>query len=138
MAYKHLFIDSDIFLDILLEREPHYRFGQSLLNKGKNKEIEVGTSALIIANIYYIIVKVLGKSEAKDKVKKLLNILTVFPLDIDCINLAINSNFNAIEDAMQHFIAMKNQCDVIITKNLKDYKKSLIPVMTAEQYLKSR
>ena len=135
MAYKNLFIDSDILLDILLKREPHYHFSQNLLNKGKNKEIEINTSALIIANIYYIIVKTLGKSEAKGTVKKLLNILTVFPLDTDCINLAINSNFNDIEDAIQHFIALQNQCDVIITRNLKDYKKSLLPVMTAEQYL---
>ncbi len=138
MAYKRLFIDSDVLLDLLLKREPHYQFSQNLLHKGKNKEIEISTSALIIANIYYIFVKALGKSEAKDKVKILLNILTVFPLDADCINLAINSNFNDIENAMQHFIALQNQCDLIITRNLKDYKKSLIPVMTAGQYLKSR
>ena len=137
MAYKYIFIDSDILLDILLKRDPFYRFGQKLLNKGKNKEIEISTSALIIANIYYIIVKVLGKNEAKDKVKKLLKILTVLPFDADCITLAMNSNFSDIEDAMQHFVAMQNQCDVIITRNLKDYKKSLLPIMSAEQYLRT-
>lgn len=137
MVYKSIFIDSDILLDILLKRDPFYRFGQKLLNKGKNKEIEISTSALIIANIYYIIVRVLGKNEAKDKVKKLLKILTVLPLDADCITLAMNSNFSDIEDAMQHFIAMQNQCDVIITRNLKDYKKSLLPIMSAEQYLRT-
>jgi hypothetical protein len=49
----------------------------------------------------------------------------------------MNSSFNDIEDAMQHFIAMQNQCDVIITRNLKDYKKSLLPIMSAEQYLRT-
>ncbi|HQS06124.1 MAG: hypothetical protein B7X86_07930 [Sphingobacteriales bacterium 17-39-43] len=137
MAYRCIFINSDILLDILLKRDPFYQFGQKLLNKGKGKEIEISTSALIIANIYYIIVKVLGKKEAKDKVNKLLKMLKVLPLDADCITLAMNSSFNDIEDAMQHFIAMQNQCDVIITRNLKDYKKSLLPIMSAEQYLRT-
>lgn len=114
MAFKCIFIDSDVILDILLKRDPHYQFGQKLLNKGKNKEIEINTSALIIANIYYIIARVSGKNEAKDKVNKLLKMLKVLPLDADCITLAMNSNFSDIEDAMQHFIAMQNQCDVII------------------------
>ncbi|MGV3761808.1 hypothetical protein [Parapedobacter sp.] len=45
--------------------------------------------------------------------------------------------FNDIEDAVQYTIALANRCDMIITPNLKDYKKSLLPVMTAEQYLKT-
>lgn len=137
MAFRRIFIDSDILLDILLKRDPFYQFGQELLNKGKNKEIEISTSALIIANIYYIIVKALGKNEAKDKVNKLLKMLNVLSLDADCITLAMNSNFSDTEDAMQHFIAMQNQCDAIITRNLKDYKKSLLPIMSAEQYLRT-
>lgn len=136
MAYRNIFIDSDILLDVLLEREPFYRFGQHLLNKGKNKEINIATSALVIANIYYVILKPLGQGKAKDAVQKLLKLLTVFPLDADCINLALNSSFNDIEDATQHFIAMQNQCDLIITRNTKHYKKSLIPTVTAEQFLK--
>jgi predicted nucleic acid-binding protein len=135
MTYNRLFIDSDILLDILLQREPFYVFGQELLNRGENKEIEISTSALVIANIYYIIAKALGRTESIDKVKTLLKILKVLPLDGDCITLAINSNFTDIEDAMQHFMAMQNQCDVIITRNLKHYKKSLLPVLSAEQYL---
>ena len=135
MAYNRLFIDSDILLDILLQREPFYVFGQNLLNKGENKEIEISTSALVIANIYYIIAKALGRTEAIDKAKTLMKILKVLPLDEDCITLAMYSNFSDIEDAMQHFMAMQNQCDVIITRNLKHYKKSLLPVLSAEQYL---
>ena len=135
MAYNRLFIDSDIVLDILLQREPFYVFGQKLLNRCENKAIEISTSALVIANIYYIIAKALGRTEAIDNLKKLMKILKVLPFDEDCITLAMNSNFNDIEDAMQHFMAIQNHCDVIITRNLKHYKKSLLPVLSAEQYL---
>lgn len=137
MAYKHLFIDSDILLDVLLEREPFYRFGQIILSTNPKKQILISTSALVIANIYYILEKALGKTEAKEQVKTLLRVLNVLPLDSESIKLAISSNFNDIEDGMEHFIAMNNQCDVIITRNLKDYKRSLLPVMTSEQYLRT-
>ena len=137
MVFKNIFIDSDILLDIFLQREPFYQYGQKLLNKGKNNEIKIYTSALIIANIYYITVKALGKSEAKDIVNKLLKMLTVLPLEADSITLAMNSNFSDIEDAIQHFIAMRHECEVIITRNLKHYKKSMMPVMSAEQYIRT-
>lgn len=40
-------------------------------------------------------------------------------------------------DAVQYTVALTNHCDIIITRNLKDYKHSQLPVMTAEQYLKT-
>ncbi|MHB1179091.1 MAG: type II toxin-antitoxin system VapC family toxin [Daejeonella sp.] len=137
MVYKNIFIDSDILLDIFLQREPFYQFGQKLLNMGNNKEIKISTSVLIIANIYYITAKALGKSEAKDIVNKLLKMITVLPLDAESISLAMNSNFGDVEDAIQHFIAMRNDCEVIITRNLKHYIKSMMPVMSAEQYIRT-
>lgn len=137
MICKNIFIDSDILLDVFLQRDPFCQFGQHLLNKGINDEIRINTSALIIANIYYISAKVLGKSEAKDKVNKLLKMLTVLPLDEESITLAINSNFSDLEDAMQHFIAMRSGCDAIITRNSKHYKKSLLPILSAEQYIRT-
>ena len=137
MVCKNIFIDSDILLDVFLQRDPFYQFGQKLLNKGINNEIRINTSALVIANIYYIAAKVLGKSEAKDKVNKLLKMLTVLPLDAESISLAMNSNFSDVEDAMQHFIAMRSGCDAIITRNSKHYKKSLLPILSAEQYIRT-
>ena len=137
MVYKNIFIDSDILLDIFLQREPFYQFGQKLLNKGKNNEIKISTSALIIANVYYIAAKALGKSEAKDIVNNLLKMLRVLPLDAESISLAMNSNFGDVEDAIQHFIAMRHECDVIITRNLKHYRKSMVPIMSAEQYIRT-
>ena len=54
------------------------------------------------------------------------------------IGLALNdSDFEDFEDGLQYFTAIENGQDCIITRNLKDYKKSRIPVMNAEQYLKT-
>ena len=137
MAYKRIFIDSDVFIDVLLKREQFYKAGQKLLNLGQTGKIEICTSALIMANILYITAKALGKNEAKETVQKLMKSLTVFPLNADSISLAMSSNFIDMEDAMQHFIALQNQCDLIITRNLKHFKNSLLPIMSADEYLRT-
>ena len=138
MAHRRIFITSDIFIDVLLKREQFYKAGQRLLNIGQKEENpKICTSALIIANILCITDKALGKNEAKENVQKLLKLVTVFPVNADCITLAMSSNFTDLDDAMQHFIAMQNQCDLIITRNLKHYKNSLLPVMSADEYLRT-
>ncbi|EHQ25412.1 type II toxin-antitoxin system VapC family toxin [Mucilaginibacter paludis] len=137
MIYKNAFIDSDVLLDLLLMREPFFTFSQTLLAKSKNKTIKISTSSLVIANIHYILARNIGKELARDSVRSLINNLNVLPFDIDAINLAVNSEFTDFEDAIQYYIAQKFQCDAIISRNLKHYKKSHLPVLTTEQFLRT-
>jgi len=135
MTYKSAFVDSDVLLDLLFKHEPFFTFSQTLLTKSKNKVITISTSALIIANIHYIISKNIGKEIAKESIRALIDKMNILPFEVDAISLAINSEFTDFEDAIQHYIAQKHQCDVIISRNLKHYKRSHLPVLTAEQFL---
>jgi predicted nucleic acid-binding protein len=137
MTYKNAFVDSDVLLDLLFKREPFFAFSQTLLTKSKNKIIKINTSALIIANVHYIVAKHIGKELAKESIRSLIDKINVLPFDIDAINLAINSDFPDLEDAIQHYIAQKHQCDAIISRNLKHYKRSHLPVLTTEQFLRT-
>jgi len=49
----------------------------------------------------------------------------------------LNSSFRDFEDSLQYFSAIDSDCEIIITRNGKDFKKSMIPVMTADENLKS-
>jgi len=51
--------------------------------------------------------------------------------------LSLQSLFKDFEDAIQYYTATQNNVPVILTRNLKDYKQSAIPVMTAEDFLKN-
>lgn len=58
------------------------------------------------------------------------------PLDDKIIGIALNDNsFDDFEDGLQYFTAIENNQDLIITRNLKDFKNSILPVMTARQFL---
>lgn len=50
---------------------------------------------------------------------------------------ALASNFDDFEDAMQYYAAVKCKADFIITRNVKDFAGTKIPVMTPDDYLTS-
>jgi hypothetical protein len=64
-------------------------------------------------------------------------------IDLSAINkeavlAALDSGFNDFEDALQHFSALKEKAiSAIITRNIKDYRKSNLSVMTPETFLKT-
>jgi hypothetical protein len=63
--------------------------------------------------------------------------VNVSTVDEKIIDLALQSVFSDFEDAIQYFTAIQNNIPVILTRNLKDYKSSAIPVMTADDFLKA-
>jgi len=135
MTYKRLFVDSDILLDMLLSRNPHIVYTQIFLAESKKRNFILNTSTLVIANINYILAKKIGAIAAKENIKGLIKIVNVLPFETDIIDLALSSNIVYFEDAIQSFIAERYKCEAIITRNIKDYKESTLPVLTAEQFL---
>jgi len=135
MAFKQLFVDSDVLLDLLLNRDPFYFHSEILIMECFRNDIILNTSALIIANINYILSRQFGSKNSRKKIFDLIKAVKVLPLETDIVEMALASDFSDFEDAIQCFIADRYQCDAIITRNIKDYKNSTIPVLTAEQFL---
>jgi predicted nucleic acid-binding protein len=60
----------------------------------------------------------------------------VLDVNSKIIDLALSSDFNDFEDAIQYYTATENGIKILLTRNLSDYRKAEITVMTAENYLK--
>jgi predicted nucleic acid-binding protein len=134
---KRLLLDTNIIIDLLAAREPFFHESATLLSLADNNFIEVHASALTYANTYYILSKQLKPDEAKKILRKLKLIVHVLALSEKIIELSLNDSlFKDFEDALQYFSAQENEMDIIITRNLKDFQKSKLPVMTAGQFLK--
>src|SRR6185437_3187979 len=136
MAYKKAFVDSDVLLDLLLDREPFLIYSRTLLTNDIKKSIELNTSTLILANIHYIISKNLNKSVAISSVKYIMDLINALPFEASHIYSAIVTNQADFEDTIQYHIAKENNCDLIISRNIKHYSKFDIPVLSAEDYLR--
>lgn len=132
-----LFVDSDIILDLLAEREPHYIHAARLFTLIDRNEITAYTSPLIFANLHYLLKKQTTNALALKSLRKLKTFVNILPIDERIIEQSLNADFNDFEDAIQCFTSVNNGITLIITRNKLDYKKSKIDVLTAEEFLKS-
>lgn len=132
-----VFVDTNIILDWLGERKPHFKWAKELFSKGEEKEVEILVSTISFINTQYILRKQIGKEKAKQTLAAMRTICTVCSSGEKEIDLALLSSFTDFEDAFQYFSALNNSAKVIITRNPKDFKYSSVPIMNAEEYLKS-
>ena len=134
---KKLFLDTNIVIDLLAKREPFYMSAAQLFSLADKKKLQLFVSALTFANINYILLKGRKPEEAKLILRKLKLLVNIISLNDKVVDLSLNDNdFKDFEDSLQYFSALENGIDIIVTRNLKDFTKSKIPVFTAEQFLK--
>jgi len=133
---QRLFLDTNIVLDLLGERDPFYKPAAQILSLADLRKIRVFTSPTSISNTHYILSKFENKKTAIEKIRRFKLLCEISIMDDEVVDKAINSDFTDFEDALQYFSAIASQCDIIITRNEKDFKQSLIPVIEAEGYLK--
>ena len=133
-----VFVDTDVILDLLARRIPHFHFSAVLFTFAEMKKLELYTTPLILANTFYILRKQLGNDSAKNAVRKLRILLHVIYSTESVIDKALNSDFPDFEDAIQYYTALEYQIPVILTRNIRDYKKASVIVQTPESYLVTR
>ncbi len=135
---KKLFIDTNIVIDLLSRREPFYNESANLFSLADQKIIELSISSLTVANTSYTLLRQTNSGKAKEILRKLRLIVKILPLDDKIIGVTLNDDsFSDFEDGLQYFTAIENDQDLIITRNLKDFKASKLPVMTARQFLET-
>lgn len=132
-----LFIDTNVMLDFLGEREPFYIASAKIATLADKGKIEMVASALSYATVSYFLTKFEGIEKTKDKLRKFKIISKICELDSKIIEKGLNSNFSDYEDSLQYFSALRTDCDILITRNAKDFKLASISVMTPDEFLNS-
>jgi predicted nucleic acid-binding protein len=132
---KKLFIDSDIILDVLTKRDMFYESAVEIFDLGYAKKLDLYTTAVVLANVFYLLRKKYGTEKSKEQIKKLRLIIKVLPINEKIVDDALTSKFGDFEDSLQYFSAKENNIPVLITRNTKDYKEKGLIIQTAEEYL---
>jgi len=132
-----LFLDTNVMLDFLGEREPFYISAAKIATLADKRKLKIIVSALSFATVSYFLTKYEGLKNTKEKLRKFKIISGICELDELIIEKGLNSDFPDFEDSLQYFSALRTECDIIITRNGKDFKKSQIPVMTPDEFLAS-
>ena len=130
-----IFVDTDICLDLLSGRKPFNAIAQKLFTLADLGKIKIYVSSLPFSNIDYILKSNFKQRDTRKILARFKTLVTVLPVDDKIIELSISSDFQDFEDAIQYHTAIENNLKVLLTRNLKDYKKAIIQVMNPETFL---
>jgi predicted nucleic acid-binding protein len=134
MTHK-LFVDSDVILDLLAKRDLFFHHAALFFTYAERNNCRLYTSPLVFANVFYILRKSIGNHEAKKQLKKIRLMIQILPIYEKTIDMALNSELNDFEDAIQYFCAKENGLFGIITRNTKHYKIKDIVVQSPAEYI---
>jgi len=135
---NRVFVDSDIILDLLCKRLPHYECAAEVFTLADTGEIQLFTTSVVFANVFYILRKLLGQEKSRELLRKLRILVGILPAGEKIVDLALNSRFSDFEDGLQYFSARENGVQILLTRNTRDYTEKDLVIQTPEEYLKTR
>jgi predicted nucleic acid-binding protein len=134
-----IFLDTNVALDHLADRQPFAEFAHRLFALAETGELAVCLSSLSFSDLYYILRKLKGHDEALALLRKLKRLVGVAGVAEAEVQSALSSNFEDFEDAIQHFAAKaEGGVSAIVTRNRADFGGSEIPVWSPEEFLAKR
>ena len=137
MNKPRLFIDSDVILDLVLQREEHFEFAQHLFVQYQQGKCVLFSSSIVVANLHFIIRKMHDVKFANSSVSFVSKHFKIIDASNEDIESSIQSKFSDFEDGVQYFSAIRSKkIDALITRNVKDYKHAQLPVFTPKQWCK--
>lgn len=131
---KALF-DTNVILDVLLDREPFSNDASYLLTKIERSEISGLICATTLTTIHYLATKALGSQAAIQHIHSLLLLFEIAPVNRIVIENAIASGFTDFEDAVLHEAACHAGAEYIITRDTSGFKSSKLPVFTPSEFI---
>ena len=135
---ENVLIDTDVILDFFFDRIPFSDDAAVVLSLCESKNINGFITPVICSNLYYLLRRTSGHEKVIEKLSQLVSIIDVLQMDKEVVIEALNSKFKDFEDALQYYSAIKSgKIDVIVTRNVKDFAKSNIGVLTPSSFLKA-
>lgn len=134
---QRVFLDTNIVIDFLGERANYYEASAKIITLADKKRIQIFTSPTTIANSFNILSREISSKLMLEKMRKFKLLCNISVMDDEVIEKALHADFRDFEDSMQYFSALATNCSMIITRNEKDFKNAMLPVMNPTSYLMS-
>ncbi len=134
MAFS-VFLDTNIFLDHLLDRDVH---SSALLKSCEEGVVHGFASSASLYTLAYVIRKSVSAAETKKLLGDYLRFISILPTHKHDLRISLDASFNDLEDAFQYFTALQEEkLDFFITNNLKDFQKvsRQLPVVNPRKFI---
>ncbi|MCP4401958.1 MAG: PIN domain-containing protein [bacterium] len=120
--------DTNIVLDILLDRFPFSEAASQLFAYVEYKKVTGYLCSTTVTTVYYLAQKGLGAAQAKGEIQKLLQLFDIAPVDKKVLEAAIGNDFSDFEDAVLYEAARHVGADAIVTRNENDFKTAKMTI----------
>lgn len=132
---KKVFLDTNVVIDFLGERKNFFLDAAKIICQADNKVITILCSSLTYSNAAYILQHGFSLEEIKSKLTLFSQLCETTTVDKEIVHKALESDYKDLEDALQYYSAMAADAEVIVTRNVKDFVKHEIPVITPTEFL---
>lgn len=135
---QKVFVDTNVMIDLLAKRAPFYEASKLLFSLADMGKCTVFIAPISFSTAAYLLERKLTYEVLSQLLREFASIVEIAEIDERIVrkSLATTSRFRDIEDAMQHYAAIQSECDCIVTRNIKDFKNSDIPVFLPEDFIK--
>lgn len=130
-----IFLDTNIIIDLVLNRHPWVRYELVLLELSRQKKLSLAVSDISFLNLAYAVRKVMSPDEIYAAMTDLLKYMNVAAAGESVIRSAVSLRWKDMEDCVQYLIARNEGADYIITRDMTGFSSSDIPVMTPVEFL---
>ena len=127
--------DTNVVLDVLLDREPHADVAAQLLSLVDQDRLDGVVCATTVTTIHYLASKAVGDKAAAHQIGELLALFDVAGVDRDVLQSALGLGFSDFEDAVLHEAAVAAGVSAIVTRNGKDFGGGRLPVFDPRELL---
>ncbi|HMO60939.1 MAG TPA: PIN domain-containing protein [Ferruginibacter sp.] len=133
---KQIFLDTNVIIDFLADRKPFSVAATGIFNYAVLGKIRLYISAVSYNNIYYILRQSFSNAETIKLLDELSQMTEIADVTKAIIKTSLKSDLKDFEDAIQYNCALSlKKIDFIVTRNTKDFKKSVLPVMNPDEAL---
>lgn len=133
---KNLFLDTNILVDLIADRKPHSKFATAIFTKAESKKVKLFTSSHSIATCHYLLKKYMAEQKLRKVLYDLLDYVEAIAITEPMLRRGLKSPHKDFEDGLQILAAYAvPHIDFIVTRNIKDFKKSEITVLSPDEVL---
>jgi len=131
-----VFIDANVLIDIVVEREAFYKSAFNFISLCLERNIEMVTNSVCIANTYYIGYKLIrDKDVLHKKLENLTDICPIVLMDHNQVKSTLRNSYSDFEDALHNTCAIVANCSHIVTRDKSGFSHSAMNIMTPKEYL---
>ena len=135
----YLFLDSDVIIDFYADRDDFSNSARKIFEHAElhKRDMRLITTPVAISNVHYLLKKYLEKELLSRCFDHLISNVEIIPMSGEVVQHAYDLGWSDFEDAMQHQACVDYRKDtIIITRNVKDYKKSMLKVMSPKTFVR--